>query len=175
MIVFWIDDNLICRSKENVANMKRKLIERFDCEDCGEFDKFLGNKITKLENGVLKMTRPVLVQKFEDEFEIPTQTLKTLGRAGNILTQGDKSLTMNAKVQTYFRSGVGILIHLMQWSRPDTCNAVRDCARHSIACNELHIDAMHRIMKYCIIVRDHGKTLNPGEKWSRSKDFKFKI
>ena len=109
------------------------------------------------------MTQPVLVQKFEDEFEIPTQTMKTSGRAGNILTQGDKSLTVNAKVQTYFRSGVGILIHLMQWSRPDTCNTVRDCAMHNIVCNDSHIDAMHRIMKYCLDTRECGTTLNPDE------------
>ena len=36
LIVSWIDDNLICGSKENVANVKRELIERFECEDCGE-------------------------------------------------------------------------------------------------------------------------------------------
>ena len=90
MIVSWIDDNLFCRSKENVANIKQELIEWFNCEDCGEFDKFL-SKITKLGNGTMKITQPVLIQKFEDKFEVPIQTMKTPGRARDILTRGDQN------------------------------------------------------------------------------------
>ncbi len=52
---------------------------------------------------------------------------------------------------------------------------MRDCAQHSIACNDSHIDAMHRIMKYCLDTKERGTTLNPNEKWDGSKDFKFKI
>ena len=49
----WIDNNLIVGRMNNVAHTKEELMNRFKCEDCGKFNEFLGNKITKLENGAL--------------------------------------------------------------------------------------------------------------------------
>ena len=42
IIASWIDDNLIIGQAKNVQHTKHKLMERFDCEDCVEFDELLG-------------------------------------------------------------------------------------------------------------------------------------
>jgi hypothetical protein len=103
-------------------------------EDCRELDQISGNRFTKLENNAINMMQLVLIQKF-DEFEVPTQTMKMLGRAVNALTHEDNNLTVSAKVQTYFRCENSIsldpmvkgLIHMMQ------CRITQDIAHHTMS------------------------------------------
>ena len=70
------------------------------------------------------------MQSFEDEFDVPKKMYATPAKPGNILTKGDPNSVVDAKTQTYFRSGVGKMIHMMQWLQPDICSAVRDLTRH---------------------------------------------
>ena len=175
IIISWIDDNLIVGSAEAVAQAKEALMDRFDCEDCGELDEYIGCKIDRIDDGALKMTQHVLQQSYSDEFELPEATVDTPARTGNILTKGDPNLTVGAKLHSYFRSGVGKLLHHTRYTRPEISNAVRDAARHMQAPNDSHIKAMHRIMQYCRDTPDRGLVLRPDAKWDGSKDFKFRI
>ena len=70
------------------------------------------------------------MQSFDDEFDVPKKMYATPAKPGNILTKGDPNSVVDAKTQTYFRSGVGKMIHMMQWSRPDICSAVHDLTKH---------------------------------------------
>ena len=62
-------------NEKNVDLVTEELMERFDCEDCGEFDELLGCKITRLDNGGLKFTQEVLLQSFNDEFDLSKKCL----------------------------------------------------------------------------------------------------
>ena len=78
--------------------------------------------------------------------------------------------------QTKYRSGVGKLLHMMRWSRPDIWNSVRELSRRMSKCNKAHIKAMHRVMKYCSETPNRGWTLKPERKWDgKSKTFEFRI
>jgi len=59
MIVSWIDDNLTVGSNTAVAKTKEGLMSRFDCEDCGELDEYVGYKITHIGNDAIKFTQTV--------------------------------------------------------------------------------------------------------------------
>ena len=119
---------IVC-SKQAVSVTKQELMSRFDCEDCGELDEYVGCRLTR-NKGEITFTQGVLVQSFEDEFDVPKKKYATPAKPGNVLTKGDPNSPVDAKTQTYFRSGVGKMIHMMQWSRPDICSAVRDLTRH---------------------------------------------
>jgi hypothetical protein len=118
IILSWIDDNLIVGSKQAVSVTKQELMSRFDCKDCGELDEYVGCRLTQ-NKGEIKFTQGVLVQSFEDEFYVPKKMYDTPAKPGNVLTKGDPNSAVDAKTQTYFRSGVDKMIHMMQWSRPD--------------------------------------------------------
>ncbi len=77
--------------------------------------------------------------------------------------------------QTQYRSGVGKGMHMMQYSRPDTYNAVRDLARHMTKATQVHYDAMLRMMKYVDDTSDRGLVLNPTRKWDGNKEHEFII
>lgn len=76
---------------------------------------------------------------------------------------------------TKYRSGVGKLMHMMQYSRPEIYNAVRDLARHMKSPTQVHYNAMLRVMKYCVETPNRGLTLEPEGEWDGSNKYLFTV
>ena len=91
----------------------QELMSCFDCEDCRELDEYVGCRLTRTK-GEIKFTQDVLVQSFKDGFDLSMKNYVTPAKPGNILTKGDPNSAVDAKIQTYFRSGVGNMIHTRQ-------------------------------------------------------------
>jgi hypothetical protein len=58
--------------------------ELFDCDDVGDMNEYVRCKIEK-GNGTFKFTQPVMVQSFEDEFDLPNNNPVTPGEPGDTL------------------------------------------------------------------------------------------
>ena len=101
------------------------------------------------------------------DYNTPMEANKTLEKAEPEQFQG-------SKVQTYFRKGVGKLLHLMRWSRPEVMNPVQELSRQMTNPGN-HFKAMHRVMKYCVLNPERGWTLKPQGTWDVDKDFEFVI
>ena len=69
----WIDDCLYYRKPDDVKHFKQELMLKLDCDDSGELKEYVGCKIERKGNR-MKLTQPVLVQSFADEFDIPPNT-----------------------------------------------------------------------------------------------------
>ncbi len=80
LIVSWIDNYLIIRSKKAVEKTKKVIMERFDCKDCGDIEEYAECKIVR--TNLLKFTQPVLMQSYNDEFELPKKSYKMPAPAG---------------------------------------------------------------------------------------------
>jgi hypothetical protein len=177
MMLLWIDDTALVGYKKDFLNVKQDLMNHFDCEDCGRMGKYVGCTIQKLETGGIKFLQKVLVQSFSDEFDtgnirkfntpvIPGTVFKKPIKGDGLLLQEN---------QTLCRSGVGKVMHMMQYSRLDICQTVHDLARHMGAATKIHWNAMFRMMKYVSNTKERGLTLNPTQKWDGSKDHEFII
>ena len=124
----------------------------------------------------MKFTQPVLLQSFDEtfktskmkEYETPMEANKTLEKA-------DTGQSLGAKSKRYFCSGVGKLLHLMRWSRPEVINPVRELTRQMSNPVEDHIKAMHRVMKYCLTYPECRWILKPIVSWNGDKNFEFVI
>ena len=177
MMMSWIDDNAIVGQESDIMELKKDLMNQFECEDCGPMDEYVGCTIEKLNTGGIKFRQKVLLQSYRDEFDIlKLKKFNTPAAPGTVLRkpdEGDELLTP-AK-QTQYRSGVGKGMHMMQYSRPDTYNAVRDLARHMTKATQAHYDAMLRMMKYVDDTSDRGLVLNPTRKWDGNKEHEFII
>jgi hypothetical protein len=77
--------------------------------------------------------------------------------------------------QKRYQSGVGKLLHMMRWSRPDTLNSVRELSRFMQSAMSAHMKAMHRVMKCCVGTPNRGMYLKPNATWDGSADFEFII
>jgi hypothetical protein len=115
-------------------------------------------------------------QSFQDEFDIQDriEQPKTPGIPGKSLQLGDKPPLGNDR-NTYYRSGVGKLMHLRHWSRPELSNVLRDLSRYNTNCSEDHIDAMHRAMRYATTTMSRGLTLAPDAEWNGDPEYEFTI
>ena len=80
------------------------------------------------------------------------------------------------KQQTKYRSGIGKLLHMMRWSRPEIWNPVRDGSRHMSNSNDDHSKSMAKIMKYCVDTPKRGWLLKLTRQWDgKDKDFEFRL
>jgi hypothetical protein len=117
----WVDDCFITGPTEELLALKKNILKEVDCDDSGEIKEFVGCKIAyNTEMKSLKITQPVLMQSYEDEFDIATghEVPKTPGVPYKALQIGAEQI-LQGEQNTYFRSGVGKLMHMRRWSRPD--------------------------------------------------------
>ncbi len=106
LIVSWIEDNLIIGPKKAVEKTKKDLMERFDCKDCGDIKEYVRCKIERTKIS-LKFTQPVLMQSYNDEFELPKKSCKTPALAGLVLVAGKKEEALSLALQKKYCSGTG--------------------------------------------------------------------
>ena len=118
-----------------------------------------------------------MIQSFGDEYETLDRKRATPAAPGSILIKVEKeSDVVGKKRHTYYRSGVGKLLHMSRWSRSEIQNAVRECARQGSASTEAHVKAMHNVMEYVKSTPNRGWRLKPKRKWDGTdRNFKFKI
>ena len=103
---------------------KKGMTDCFDCDEVGELMEFVGCKLDRTDDS-LQITQPVLMQSFVDEFALPEgSAAATPAEPGSVLMKAWAYEAVDAELQTMYQSGVGKLIHIMKWSRPDVLNAV---------------------------------------------------
>jgi hypothetical protein len=156
---------------------KKKMTGRLKCDDLGEMKEYVGCKIDyKRESQSCKFTQPVLLQSLNDEFELPNENPTTPAAADTVLQQAAGDATLTPKRQSTYRSGVGKMLHVMRWSRPDTLNATREVSRFLQRPNPAHDKALHRVLEYCAKTPERGLLLAPTGFWDgRDRNFEFKV
>jgi hypothetical protein len=172
----WVDDCFITGPTSELLKAKGKIMSKVECDDGGEIREFVGCKID-IDRGQHKMrlTQPVLLQSFQDEFVLTgDETPRTPGVPLKTLQLGTEPQVQGQR-RTYYRSGVGKLMHLRRWSRPEMANALRDLSRYNTNGSEEHINAMHRAMRYAINTPQRGLTLAPTGNWDGDPTYQFTI
>ena len=71
----------------------------------------------------------MLQQSFKDDFFVEGKYYKTPAAPGEVLIEGREGEYVDDKRMRRFRSGVGKLLYLAKWSRPDRQNVTRELSR----------------------------------------------
>ena len=174
----WVDDCFVCGRGDLVKKAKIEMMKEFDCDDLGELQEYVGCKIEyNKRDGWIKLTQPVLVQSLKDEFDINLKNVaNTPAPEGQVLRKAPDIDSLNGEAMTNYRKGVGKLIHLMKWSRPEIFNSARDLTRFmSGGASLAHVKAMKTVMNYVINTPNRGLLLKPDKKWDGTKNFEFEI
>ena len=171
----WVDDCLICGTYEAVQIAKKQMMDRFDCDEVGELKEYVGCKIDRnMEEGSIKLTQPVLMQSYSDEFNLPEGAApNTPAIPGTMMHRSETEEVLNEEEQFKYRSGPGKLLHMMKWTRPEVLNAVGELSRFMSGATDSHMRAMYRALKYCVRTPNRGLLLNPTMKWDGNPDFEF--
>jgi hypothetical protein len=170
----WIDDCIIIGSSDVVDREKKKMMQLFECDDVGPMEEYVGNKIDMCER-TMKLTQPVLLQSFTDEFGVKGSGEQLPAKPGQVLSKGEEKDVLSESMQKKYWSGVGKLRYLTTWSRPDILNAVREVSRFLQAPTQVHYDAMIRIMDYCVSTPERGRKISPTQSWNGTKEFEFVV
>jgi hypothetical protein len=135
--------------------------------------EYIGCKIDR-QGGQLKLTQPVLLQSFFDESDLPNDKSypSTPAEPGSVHIKGDK---LSMSEQCKYRSGVGKLLYLIRWSRPEIMNSVRELSRFMQEASKAHLTVMYRVVKYCLGTPKRGLMIEPTEFWDGDKKFEFAI
>lgn len=177
MWISWVDDCLCIGPKTAVMKSKQEMKKVFDVDDVGEMNEYVGCKVERNEKErKLRLTQPVMLQSFQDEFELKgSRQPTTPAVAGQVLNKTDKDKTLTKKEQKEYRSGVGKLLHMMRWTRPDVLNAVRELSRFMMEATTDHLEAMKRVMRYCVGTAERGFTIQPNQSWNGDPNFEFEV
>ena len=113
--------------QDEVLSGRQSLKQHFDLDKVGELKEYVGCKVEyDKEQGYIKLTQPVLLQSVEDEFELPSQEYNTPAAPGQTLSSPGGEDPLDEAMHREYCKGVGKLIHLGKYTRPEILNAVRE-------------------------------------------------
>eukprot|EP00957_Ditylum_brightwellii_P003744 284488-Ditylum_brightwellii.AAC.1 len=85
MWMSWVDDCLVAGPLELVEIAKAEMTGLFECKELREMDEYVGCKVEHdLQWHTIKLTQPVLLQSYTDEFKLDEHGLtpRTPAEAG---------------------------------------------------------------------------------------------
>jgi hypothetical protein len=173
VLLLYVDDGIFIGPKQDDIEEAYQLLvneytdansahhRAYNMTNEGDLADYLGVKITRLANGLIKLSQPHLIQQILDD----------LGMGGNTKPQptpAAPSVKLNRDLHGspyldnwHFRSVVGKLNFLEKSTRADIAYAVHQCARFAADPKESHAAAVKRIGRYLVGTKDKGLILNP--------------
>jgi len=109
--------------------------------------------------------QPHLLMKLKKKFGEMVESLqeyKTPGTPGHIIIRNPQNvIRVTEDKQTLFRSGVGMLLYLVKYSRPDIANAVRELSKVLDGATPAAYKEMMRIIKYVLDTKNLALKVKP--------------
>ena len=160
IIAIYIDDTLCVGTREAVNESKRDLAQHFTTKEEGELTEYFGCEVTRQGRKTLFMSQKHLIQKLERAFLSKVSKLPkydTPSTAGfRVIRCLDEKLRIDAEKPRMYRSGVGILLFLVKFSRPDISNIVRELSKANDGATTHHFKGLLRVIKYVLDTREKG-------------------
>ena len=156
IVCLYIDDTMVVGDKAAVDDFKKQLAKFFNTKEEGRMTEYVGCMVKSVD-GSLFLHQSNLIKKIERKFGDKIENLriyKTPGTPGQGLVQvEDEGKTLSEEDQTEYRSGVGMLLFLTKFSRPDIANAVRELSKVNNKACEAHVKELLRVIKFIIDTR----------------------
>jgi Reverse transcriptase (RNA-dependent DNA polymerase) len=129
--------------------------------DEGDLADYLGVKIDRLPNGLIKLSQPHLIQQILTDLGMNEATKSQPTPAAQSVKLNRDANGAPYTDDWHFRSVIGKLNFLEKSTRVDLSYAVHQCARFAAEPKESHALALKRIGRYLAGTKDKGLILNP--------------
>ena len=156
----YIDDCLLLSAKDELINQGIKDLcavePRFNMEDQGTVNDFLGIQVKHKKNDEIMLTQPQLIASILSDLHLQKDnviTHKTPCLSTVILNKDLKGRPMNTKFN--YCSVIGKLNFLEKSTCPDIAYTVHQCAHFSADPKQSHADAVKCIGRYLIGIMLH--------------------
>jgi hypothetical protein len=166
ILCIYVDDALMIGDDGAITKTVKQLREKLSLKEVGELQEYVGCTILKnREQNRLIMCQPDLLSKLEKKFKSSVEDMrvfKTPTIPGEIIIKTtDKDEIVDKSTHRMFRSGVGMLLYLIKYSRPDIGNAVREIAKVMDGPTEMQVKSLYRLIKYILDTKNQGLLMSP--------------
>ena len=180
MVLFTYVDNciIISPSRDSIDHLISSMQsgpENFNLTDKGGVNKFLGVKITRLDDNSFELSQPLLINRIifffglcNNEFETDASSTSTP------IAKGLLHCDLDGKGRKYtwkYRTAVGMLSYLQNTSRPEISMAVHQTAHFPNNSMLSHKKSIMHIGRYLLDTRKCGITYKP----DKSKGLEFYV
>jgi len=158
MIAIYIDDTLCVGTPAAIEELKLDLKKYFSTKEEGPMSEYVGCEVIRRGRNKLFMYQSNLIEKLKRLFYERVSNLPIrdtpAGTGFNVIRCLDDNKKISETEQKVYRSGVGILLYLVKYSRPDISNAVRELSKASDGADSTHMKCLLRTIKYVLDTKD---------------------
>lgn len=174
IICLYIDDTLVVGDKIAIEKFKKEIKFFFSTKEEGTMDEFVGCKVMRTGEKRMLFYQDDLIKKIEMYFGEEVKNMrkyKTPASPGTgIVRPTEDDVKISSKDQTRYRSGVGMLLYLVKFSRPDISNAVRELSKANDGATMAHFKELLRCIKYVLDTKNRMLFYEVEKSW-KVKDF----
>ncbi len=73
-----------------VVQLKKDLLQKFNCDDCGRLEEYVGNKIEYIGDDAIQFVQTILMQSYSNEFLLGKRCYNTPVQPGTVLMKPPK-------------------------------------------------------------------------------------
>eukprot|EP00977_Amphora_coffeiformis_P011220 scaffold2698_cov213-Amphora_coffeaeformis.AAC.1 len=148
LLCLYVDDAILHahedKTLDEVLNAIAQCGYAFDCDE--DFNSYLGVQVDYNPDGSKTLSQPGLARQLLDMMSNPL--------FAHALSD-DQNGSFN------YRSAIGMMMYLVNNTRPECAFSVNSCAQYSIAPKVPHAEAVRRICRYVKGTVDKGITIKP--------------
>ena len=109
-----------------------------------------------------------LLKKLKRIFKTDIEDLKVrempLGTNNRIMKRKDDETLISSEEQTRYRSGIGMLLYLVKYSRPDLSNDVRELSKVNSGATSEHVRSLVQVINFTLDTRNKGLVYHVAKK-----------
>jgi Reverse transcriptase (RNA-dependent DNA polymerase) len=169
IIAIYVDDCLIVGDDSKINEVIEELKGyNFGLKGEDHLTDYLSCQImTNLDNKTLFIMQPHLIKNLEVKFGAEIVNLNNYGTPGTprfkIVRPNENVDKIDPDLQARYRSGVGMLLFLIKYSRPDLANVMWELSKFMDAASHAAYKKMMRVMKFVVDNKQYCRKMRPVE------------
>ena len=168
LIAVYIDDTLCVGKQDAIDELKAEIKKYFSTKEEGPLQEYVGCEIIKEGRSKLFMSQQVLLKKLERTFGEIVNKLPVYKTPSGTGFKVERCVDVNERIseekQSIYRSGIGMLLFLVKFSRPDISSSVHELSKANDGATEKHYRGLLRTIKYVLDTKQKALMYDTGNK-----------
>lgn len=160
----YVDDGCIVGDPATINKIIQELGTCFTVKRLGPLKNYVGCHFDESKNGTIIVTQPKLFASLKKKFGklVDNAEYATPAAPRFTIVRHEKDvIKISDSKQKDYRSGVGMLLYLVKYSRPDLANITRELSKVMDGATKAHWKALIRAISYALSTEEKGLILKP--------------
>ena len=131
-VELYIDDNMCCGNQTAIDSFKEDVREHFKTKEKGIMNEYVGCQVRRKLDCIWMHQSELIIKiekRFKKDFENTREYISRTGYLDNVKMPNEDYPTLDTAKKNRQRSGIGMLLYLIKFSRPDLSNSVRELSK----------------------------------------------